>query len=181
VTASLVLTVIGPDRPGLVSVLSATARSHGANWLQSRLTTLAGQFAGIVHLQVPVAKVDDLVAGLQKLDSKGLRVIVATSGDEDGASPNVSLRLELIVQDRPGIVREISHAIASHNVSIHQLHTDCYSAPCSGETMFRARARLSVPADADTSALRATLEDLANDLMVDIECVNLGPELAITT
>jgi len=160
VTRSLVLTVIGSDRPGLVSLLSATARSYGANWLQSRLTTLAGQFAGIVHLQVPTARADDLIAGLQQLGSQGLRVIVATSEDEDAASPNVSLRLELIVQDRPGIVREISHAIASH--------TDCYSAPCSGETMFRARARLSVPAGADTAALRATLEDLANDLMVDI-------------
>ena len=167
-TRSLVLTVIGSDRPGLVSLLSATARSYGANWLQSRLTTLAGQFAGIVHLPVPTARADDLIAGLQQLGSQGLRVIVATSEDEDAASPNVSLRLELIVQDRPGIVREISHAIASHNVSIHQLHTDCYSAPCSGETMFRARARLSVPAGADTAALRATLEDLANDLMVDI-------------
>ena len=37
---------------------------------------------------------------------------------------------------------------------------------------------VSVPADADTSALRATLEDLANDLMVDINFDELAVQAA---
>ena len=49
---SLILTLIGPDRPGLVSAVSACAGAHGANWMESRLTRLAGQFAGVVRLEV---------------------------------------------------------------------------------------------------------------------------------
>ncbi|MEO6565174.1 MAG: formyltransferase family protein, partial [Casimicrobiaceae bacterium] len=50
---SLVVTVIGPDRPGIVSLLSAKAQGFGANWAGSRMASLAGQFAGMVHFEVP--------------------------------------------------------------------------------------------------------------------------------
>ena len=53
---SLVVTVIGPDRPGLVSLLSDRGKAHGASWEESRMASLAGQFAGIVHFQVPPAQ-----------------------------------------------------------------------------------------------------------------------------
>jgi glycine cleavage system regulatory protein len=43
---SLVLTVIGPDRPGLVEALAETIASYGANWLESRMSHLEGWFAG---------------------------------------------------------------------------------------------------------------------------------------
>jgi glycine cleavage system regulatory protein len=46
---SLVLTVIGDDRPGLVERLSAAIGKHGGNWLQSSMSHLSGKFAGIVR------------------------------------------------------------------------------------------------------------------------------------
>jgi len=50
---SLVVTLIGPDRPGIVSLVSERAQGFGANWAGSRLASLAGQFAGMVHFEVP--------------------------------------------------------------------------------------------------------------------------------
>jgi glycine cleavage system regulatory protein len=76
--------------------------------------------------------------------------------------------LELVGLDRPGIVREISQLLAQHGVNVEELTTDRSSAPMSGEMLFHARARVHVPGDADLGRLRAGLERLANDLVVEI-------------
>jgi glycine cleavage system regulatory protein len=51
--ASLVLTVIGADRPGLVETLAQTIAEHGASWLESRMAHLAGHFVGLLRVSVP--------------------------------------------------------------------------------------------------------------------------------
>ena len=73
---SLVMTLIGADRPGLVRSVAATVTEHGANWLESRMARLAGQFAGILRVDVPENRADGLVQALQQLDRQGLKVIV---------------------------------------------------------------------------------------------------------
>jgi glycine cleavage system regulatory protein len=165
--ASLVLTIVGPDRPGLVNLISDRATAHGANWLESRMANLAGQFAGIVLLQVPDAKVEAFAMSLADLEAVGLRVTASRGEDREGGGMR-RLNLELVGQDRPGIVRDISGVLARHGVSIDELVTDCVSGSMSGETLFRASAQLRVPAGVETLVLRSTLEDLANDLMVDV-------------
>lgn len=165
VTSSLVLTVIGPDRPGLVEALSRTVAEHGANWLESRMAHLSGQFAGIVRVSVAAERADSLASALGAL--AGLRVQVETASAAPGRNAPV-LVLELLGQDRPGIVREVSHALASRGVNVEELETACSSAPMSGETLFRARARLRLPPELAEEELRESLEKLADELMVDV-------------
>jgi glycine cleavage system regulatory protein len=166
---SLVVTVVGPDRPGLVSRLSECGRLHGASWEESRMATLAGQFAGIVHFSVPDESADALMSALKALASHGLSVVVA-SGTSGQAAPADSraLKLEAVGQDRPGIVRDLSRAIADLGVSIEELETDLSSAAMSGEHLFTARALLRVPASVRSAELRRVLEGIANELMVDL-------------
>ncbi len=166
-TTSLVLTIVGPDRPGLVNLISDRATLHGANWLESRMANLAGQFAGIVLLQLDDASVAALVHSLEQLQDQGLRVTALRSPGA-GSARMRRLHLELLGQDRPGIIRDISGALARQGVSIDELVTDCVSGSMSGENLFRARAQLHVPAALETRALRHALEDIANDLMVDV-------------
>lgn len=168
-SASLVLTVIGPDRPGLVEALSQIVADHGGNWVESRMAHLAGQFAGVLRVDIPAARAAELTRSLQSLDSEALQIVVArTQAGEPDASGRV-LRLELVGSDRPGIIREISQALAGHGVNVDELRTGVESAPMSGELLFRARAELRIPAGADVEALRSVLEALATDLMVDVE------------
>ena len=138
---SLVVTVVGPDRPGLVSLLSDRGRQHGASWEQSRMATLAGHFAGTVHFQVPASSTAALARALRDLESMGLNVQVATGAAGATAAPSASslLALELVGQDRPGIVRDISRAVAELGVSIHELTTEVTSAAMSGEHLFNAK------------------------------------------
>jgi glycine cleavage system regulatory protein len=79
------------------------------------------------------------------------------------------LQLELIGQDRPGIVREISRVLASQGVNVEELKTECVSAPTTGQSLFRASAQLRLPAGVSEASLRSALEAVAADMMVDVE------------
>jgi glycine cleavage system regulatory protein len=164
----LVLTVIGRDRPGLVKAVSETVAAAGGNWLDTRMATLAGQFAGMLLVAIAPEKADSLVASLNKLEAQGLRFIIET-GVETPPPAGQTLRLEVIGHDRPGIVRDVSSILAAHNVSITELESERISGSFSGEAMFKAKARLKLPTDLDPEELRRSIEALANDLMVDLE------------
>ena len=166
--ASLVLTVIGDDRAGLVSELSAPIKTHGGSWERSQLSHLAGKFAGIVLVSVPAKALDALVADLLALGEHGLHVVVERT-DQPAERESVRFSLELLGADHPGIVAEISAALAAQGVSIEELTTDVREAPMAGGTIFEARAVLVAPAGTAPDDLRPMLESLAHELMVDIE------------
>ena len=166
--ASLVLTVIGDDRAGLVSELSAPIKAHGGSWERSQLSHLEGKFAGIVLVSVPAKELDALVADLLTLGEHGLHVVVERT-DQPAERESVRFSLELLGADHPGIVAEISAALAGHGVSIEELTTDVREAPMAGGTIFEARAVLVAPAGLSPDDLRPMLESLAHELMVDIE------------
>src|ERR1700749_2494828 len=105
---SLVMTVIGKDRPGLVDSVASIVAEHGGNWLESRMSRLGGQFAGIVHVEVPAEKEQALAKALMGLDAQGLTVVVHSSERQAAAARQMNI-LEIVGQDRPGIVRHISH------------------------------------------------------------------------
>jgi glycine cleavage system regulatory protein len=172
----LVMTVIGPDRPGLVESIAGLVAEHNGNWLESRMSRLGGQFAGILRVEIPAEKEPLLLSALEQLGSRGLRVLV--SPDQPSSLPPAKRLnvLEIIGQDRPGIVRQISAALVSHGVNVEELETECSSAAMSGETLFKARATLSIPDSCDIPRLRQELEKIASDLIVDISWADLAVE-----
>lgn len=168
--ATLVLTVIGDDRSGLVSALSGAIADHGGSWERSQMARLAGKFAGIVQVTVPDAQADALIGALGPLEEHGLLdVDVERGSDEVPASGAATrLRLELMGADRPGIVHDISEALAARQVSIEELTTATREAPMAGGLLFEASATLLAPPTVPIGDLQAVLEDLANELMVDL-------------
>jgi glycine cleavage system regulatory protein len=168
--ASLVLTVIGDDRSGLVSALSGVIADHGGSWERSQMARLAGKFAGIVLVAVPDDRAEALIGALGPLGTEGLLdVTVERAGDEVPVSTDLTrLSLELVGADRPGIVHDISQALATREVSIEELHTVTREAPMVGGMLFEATATLLAPPTVPLADLQAVLEELANELMVDI-------------
>jgi glycine cleavage system regulatory protein len=166
--ASLILTVIGPDRPGLVRALAHAVAAHGGSWLESRMARLAGQFAGIVLVEAPEA----LLADLHALESEGLRIVVQPGGASE-ASPGEHLTVEVVGNDRPGIVRDVARVLAAHGVNIEELTTGVVSGSFSGETLFKATAVVRAPDAAAVAAIRSGLEFLGNEMMVDIQPVEV--------
>ncbi len=173
---TLVLTAIGPDRPGLVEALADTIAVHGGSWDESRMARLAGHFAGVVQVQLPEDRAAGLIAALPGLAARGLVAsVVASEEPALSQAGGATLWLELVGQDRPGIVRDISRALAALAVNVQDLRTTVESAPMSGERLFRARAELAPPAGLSRDSIRKTLERLATDMMVDLTLDELPP------
>lgn len=165
---SLVLTVIGDDKPGIVERVADQVTAAGANWEESRMARLAGKFAGLLRVSVDAAASADLAARLTSLNATGLTVVVEETSDAP-AIPRRALRLELVGNDRPGIIRDISRVLAAQQINIEELETGVTSAPMSGELLFTATAHLSVPSSLTLDAVRSQLEALADELMVDLD------------
>jgi glycine cleavage system regulatory protein len=171
---SLVMTVIGEDRAGLVESVASIVAEHGGNWLESRMSRLGGQFAGIVQVEVPTEQEQLLAAALKDLSSRGLSVVVHSDQPKASVPDRPLSVLEIVGQDRLGIVRQISQALARFHVNVEELHSEVSSAAMSGEPLFKATARLSIPPSCNVNELQQTLEKIAADLIVDISLAPLN-------
>jgi glycine cleavage system regulatory protein len=165
----LVMTIIGPDRTGLVESVARVVAGHGGNWLESRMCRLGGEFAGILRIEIPADKKSPLLEALQKIS--GLAITVQPGQAVASAAPGRQTRLEIVGHDRPGIVREITSALSRAGVNVEEFSSEVVSAPMSGETLFKAAARLQLPESCDLAMLKTELEKIAADLLVDVSFV----------
>lgn len=170
---SVIVTVVGPDKPGLVSQISRLAVDYGANWVDSVMSNIAGQFAGVVHLSVPDEGATALASALRGLAGLNILAVVADGQPQSAAHP-MQIRLDLVGHDRPGIVQRISSEIAKAEVSISSIETRVEGAPMAGGDLFKLCATLDIPDEQTAARLRKGLEGIADDLMVDIAFARPG-------
>ena len=81
---ALVLTLIGPDRPGIVDSVSEVVAAHGGNWLESRMAHLAGKFAGVLCVEVADDQAAALEDALSRLDVDGPEAAPAVNAHRVG-------------------------------------------------------------------------------------------------
>ena len=167
-TSYLVLTIIGDDRPGLVESLAQTVAENSGNWLESSMSQMAGKFAGILRVSVADELADKLISELEKMPDS-LKLVIEKAKLDDSLVEPRTMNLSLVGNDRPGIVRDISHVLAGQSVNVEELNTVCSAATMSGETLFNAKAVVKVPVELDLDELQLELERLADDLIVEIK------------
>ena len=164
---SLVLTVLGPDRPGLVGNIADTVSLHGGSWQESRMARLSGHFAGILRVECPIENRAALEDDLANLKSNGLLVTVAhEDGDVETTGPLVFI--DITGHDEPGIVKRIASTFARLGVNVEELTTSLESAPMAGHLLFCTRGKVSLPDGLEMSQLVEALEQVGSDLTVDI-------------
>lgn len=169
--ASFVLSLIGSDRTGLVAALADVVSDHDGNWEQSRLGELAGVFAGVVLVSVPDGSATAFQQALHPLRDLGLLDITLREGDAQGDAAGTALTFELVGNDRPGIVHDVSRLLTSLDVGIAELETWTSSAPMAGGTLFHATAVVRLPRRLTVDTLVEQLEGLAHEMMVDLSPV----------
>lgn len=168
-TEQLIITVFAADRPGIVRALSDAVLNNQGNWLESSLSRLCGQFAGIVHLSIPAASKANLLAELTELLDKGIQVTVHSDvAPVEQNSQTEQLDIVVEANDRPGIVDEIASALSAANVNVEQMETECVSASMAGYELFRAYLGVNLPDDFTVEQLETLLEDVSDDLTVSI-------------
>ena len=167
----VIVSIIGPDRKGLVENLASVIRSASGNWEGSRMIRLAGQFSGMVQVALPSESIDELESALSKLEEIGLKTSVVRANETADAlaEPMRTILLEVVGSDRQGIVSEISKTLAAQGASIVELATDCTDAPMSGERLFKTHARIEIALDTNVEVLRELIESISDDLMVEMD------------
>jgi glycine cleavage system regulatory protein len=164
---TLILTVAGADRPGLVAAVADAVDAHGGNWENSRLAELAGTFAGVIEVSVAPDRADELQSALRALTGL-LTVTIHTGSDAAPRTPVDTLSLSVLGNDRAGIVHEISAVLNAHELSITSMTTETRDAAMAGGRLFESTVTATLPASADLDALRHDLEKLATEIQVDI-------------
>lgn len=166
-TSRMILSAIGSDRPGLTQALAEAVLGAGGNWLESHLSHLGGQYVGAVLVEIPPERVAELERAVRAVDAKGLHVRVLAAGDPPPVGAAETLKIELVGQDRPGIVREVTAALAPLDVNIEDLVTSTENGAWSGERLFRATARLSLPAHLSLDRVQDAIEAISTEIIVD--------------
>ena len=164
---TLVITIMGADRPGLVAKLAACVADYQGNWLESRMVRLGGQFAGV--LRVESERPDELIEALRALEQEGLRSLSERESPSRQGEPESPLvTLDLLGSDRPGILKALSASLARHHVNIEELTTERRPAPMTGEMLFSGHAVVRIPSPDALRGLRSDLEQIADDFLVDL-------------
>ncbi len=155
----VVLTAVGPDRPGLVNELSALVGAAGANIEDSRMAVLGGEFAVIMLLSGPPGAIDPTRRiGAQVESELGLRCLLKDTSPAHPPADYLLYRIDVTGVDRPGIVHAIAGIFAGRNINVASLESRLTYAPFSATPMFVLEAQLQVPS---TTVLAEFRHDIA--------------------
>ena len=164
----LVLTAVGPDRPGLVSEIASAIHGAGANLEDSRMAILGGEFALLLLLSGPEAAAAAIEKAAGPLGERlGLRVLSKRTarGQHRDFLP---YRISVTGFDRPGIVLKISEILARRGVNVASLESRLAYAPLSGTPMFVLEAELQVPSEVALAELRRELSAQCDEENLDL-------------
>lgn len=162
-----IISFIADDRPGLVEEMSDVVNAHGANWLESRMSQLAGKFAGIVRLSVHPDRVADLEQALADLARRGLTLRFESAALHPHSSSGSGHHLEILGYDRPGILHEFAAALSSRGINVTDLRSGIRHAPGNPDPLFHASADIELPESLDLAELRRALELLSRELGIE--------------
>ncbi|MGI0118109.1 glycine cleavage system protein R [Zooshikella sp. RANM57] len=172
--AEVVITLLAPDRPGIIETISQIIAAHEGNWLDSKLSLFNGQFAGIAHIYVPNKFLPSLTEQFNQLTAQKIAIhhAVIDPANTASAEEEITYTLHLLGNDRPGIVRDITKILLEFKINITDIQTEHTSAPMSNDAIFKASAVLRVPQSANIDLIKSNLEKLANELIVDVTLDN---------
>jgi glycine cleavage system transcriptional repressor len=168
--AQLIITAVGPDRPGIVGELTGHLHAGAANILDSRMVNLRGQFAIVLLIEIG----EDAAARVEReLPTHAKQIGLTLSVTRQTAAPKhvdgLSYRLKTYSSDQPGIVARLTNLLRSHGVNIEELSAWQESAAFAGTAIFMTEMHLTVPQQVGLRKLRSELETLCNELNCDVD------------
>lgn len=163
---SLVITLVGKDKPGLIDSIAQTVSQAKGNWLASSFANMAGQFAGFAEIQLPEENEAQLLATLKNHPDLD---ITLNEGLSSQGKKKQKAQIDVQGNDRAGIVQELTAVLNQFNLNIVQFESLCESAPAWGNLIFKATTAVELPLDINTDELKEALEALSDDLVVEIQ------------
>jgi glycine cleavage system regulatory protein len=165
--SEVVLTLIADDRAGIVETIADVVRQNSGNWLESRMVSLSGKFAGLLSVEIADEHKPALITAMAGLAEQGINISVEqTTGVTNDIQEN--WLIDIVGQDAPGIVQEISRNIALIGGHVVEISSERAPASMSGEMMFLAAYAVHIPSDMDIDEVQKSVESVSFDLSVEI-------------
>lgn len=150
----LAVTVIAPDRAGLVRDLSAIVTDAAGNIQESRMIALGSEFAVLMLIAgnwAAIAKIREKLADLAQRADLTITIRDSTPSTDPNAAP---YHIDIVTLDHEGIVLNLSEFFASREVQIAEMNTRRYNAPHTGAAMFSVHMTVNIPARMQVANLR---------------------------
>jgi glycine cleavage system transcriptional repressor len=174
----LVITAVGPDRPGLIGKLTAPLYEASANVADSRMVNLRGQFALMLLAEIPEAKLEQAQQHLRTV-AEGLGLTLTFRAGEPAPSApktvGVPYRVQTFAMDQPGLVYRITDLLQRHGINVEELTTRSTPRPETGAPLFSMELLVTVPPSVGIRAVRGELEQLCDELSCDLELTQAQP------
>lgn len=174
--AFLVLSCLGPDRPGLVAEVTDYLTERGGNVEDSRMAVLGAEFGILLLASGTPEEISAVERDLAALSEKtGLEIHArrTKAPEEHRRAATIPCVVTAEALDHEGIVRAVTRALAGSGVNIVSLETTAYEAPVTGSQLFRLEARVDVPPGMSAARLRRAMDAVAEEQNLDIEVRSL--------
>ncbi|MEO5728717.1 MAG: ACT domain-containing protein [Byssovorax sp.] len=172
----LVLSGLGPDRPGLVAEVTEFLTERGANVEDSRMAVLGGEFGILVLVSGTPGELEAIErdrAGLAEKTGLELLLRRTKSPEDHRRAVSVPCLVTAEALDHEGIVRAVSRALHGAGVNIVSLEATTYEAADTGTPLFRLEARVDLPPEVTVDKLRKAMDVVAEAENLDIEVRSL--------
>jgi len=156
-----IISLIGPDRPGIVDEVSGLVAGAKCNIEDSRMAHLGGDFA--LMMLISGEDVGQVAAALENwaCESEMLATVKPTTAPRGPSS--AAAHIDLDMPDQPGIVSRVTHFLAERGANVENLRTELRPAPFTGTPTFALHADISAMNKVELEKLREALRDLADD------------------
>ena len=161
----IIISALGPDRPGIVSKLSEVIMNSNSNISESRMIKLGGDFTMMILASVTEKNINSLIRNLNEITELTIEIHETNLGDDKVERAEASIVLS--GTDNEGLVYSLTEKLAEHNINIIEMNTGIVNAPMSGSTLFLLNALVSYDKN-QLENLKKELIKLSNELDVDI-------------
>jgi len=169
-TAKLVISALGADRPGLVDKLSNIIYSQGLNIEDSRMTVLGGEFAILLLVAGEPSSLEALQTQSADIEQTlNMSLLMKPTTEAIPAGDTTRYAVEVTALDNPGIVHNITSFFSKRDLNIVNLQTERYSAPHTGSPMFALHMTVDISPGTNIEQLRDTFMDACDALNLDAE------------
>lgn len=164
------LTIVGRDRPGIVSQVTKILYDLGCNIADSSCSILGGQFAMILILAHPeLTDRDSFGDAFKPLEDSDLSIslrVLKPGGEIRSHIEGDLCMISVYGSDKPGIVYRVAQVLGENNVNITDLNTKLVGSE--ERPVYVMMLEAALPANVEEEDVNNWLAPIRDDLQVDI-------------
>jgi glycine cleavage system transcriptional repressor len=164
----LAVSILGPERRGLLRDITRAALDCGCLIADSHMNLLGEEFA----LQMLVDGKWDAIARLETTlnrlaDGPGTTVTIHRSHERTGANERIPYSVDAIAADSAGIMHHLVEFFTKREIEISEMNSRGFPAPRTGAPLFSIQMVVAIPIDTAIAGLREEFMELCDRINLD--------------